>query len=110
MILFDGDVGAIRQLELYKLMTPGSNLRIYFATYQNSIEEQKFLSSIKKEQDAFDKLIREKAVSRGGFDTSSCSKCQIRRRAWSFPRTKTASQKNRKICWNQSTAEREENL
>jgi DNA excision repair protein ERCC-4 len=61
VILFDGDVSAIRQLELFKLMTPGANLRIYFATYQNSIEEQKFLSSIKKEQDSFDKLIREKA-------------------------------------------------
>lgn len=69
VILFDGDVGAIRQLELHKLMTPGANLRIYFATYQNSIEEQKFLSSIKREQDAFDKLIREKAVSETEFLT-----------------------------------------
>jgi hypothetical protein len=31
--------------------------------YENSIEEQKYLSAIRKEKDAFEKLIREKSVS-----------------------------------------------
>ena len=31
--------------------------------YENSIEEQKYLSLIRKEKDAFEKLIREKSVS-----------------------------------------------
>ena len=30
--------------------------------YDNSIEEQKYLSSIRKEKNAFERLIREKAV------------------------------------------------
>lgn len=92
-------MSAIRQLELYKLMTPGANLRIYFATYQNSIEEQKFLSSIKKEQDAFDKLIREKAVSvNTTLLTRVISKNVIfAPRAWSFLKIKMESKKSLKI-------------
>ena len=31
--------------------------------YENSIEEQKYLSAIRKEKEAFEKLIREKSVS-----------------------------------------------
>jgi len=31
--------------------------------YQDSVEEQKYLSGLRKEKDAFERLIREKAVS-----------------------------------------------
>lgn len=31
--------------------------------YENSVEEQTYLSMIRKEKDAFEKLIREKSVS-----------------------------------------------
>jgi len=30
--------------------------------YQDSVEEQKYLSGLRKEKDAFERLIREKAV------------------------------------------------
>lgn len=37
-------------------------MRVYFLLYKDSVEEQRYLSSIRKEKDAFEKLIREKGV------------------------------------------------
>jgi len=37
-------------------------LRIYFLLYGKSIEEQRYLLSVKKEKEAFENLVREKAV------------------------------------------------
>ena len=38
-------------------------MRVYFLMYKDSVEEQLYLSSIRKEKDAFSRLIREKTVS-----------------------------------------------
>jgi DNA excision repair protein ERCC-4 len=38
-------------------------VRVYFLVYKDSVEEQKYLSSIRKEKDAFVRLIKEKGVS-----------------------------------------------
>lgn len=35
---------------------------MYFMIYDNSVEEQRYLSSIRQEKEAFEKLIREKSV------------------------------------------------
>lgn len=35
--------------------------------YQDSVEEQKYLSGLRKEKDAFERLIREKAVSTAAY-------------------------------------------
>ena len=47
-------------------------MRFYFLTYTGSFEEQRYLSSIRREKESFEKLIREKAVSfsLGAGDTS----------------------------------------
>jgi hypothetical protein len=37
-------------------------LKIYFVMYENSIEEQRYLTSIRKEKNAFERLIHEKSV------------------------------------------------
>jgi len=47
---------------VYKAENPGAPLRVYFLMYENSVEEQRYLSSLRKEKEAFEMLIREKAV------------------------------------------------
>lgn len=37
-------------------------LKVYFMVYENSVEEQKYLTMVRKEKDAFEKLIRDKSV------------------------------------------------
>ena len=58
VILYDADVGFIRQLEVYKAVSPGVPLRVYFLLYENSVEEQQYLSNLKQENQAFENLIR----------------------------------------------------
>lgn len=37
-------------------------MRIYFLMYGSSVEEPKYLISIRKEKEAFERIIRERAV------------------------------------------------
>ena len=43
-------------------MHPELDVRVYFMIYENSVEEQNYLSLIRKEKEAFERLIREKSV------------------------------------------------
>jgi DNA excision repair protein ERCC-4 len=49
-------------LKVFKGTNPEHPLRIYFLLYGKSIEEQRYLLSVKKEKEAFENLVREKAV------------------------------------------------
>lgn len=51
-----------RYFQVYRSTNPGLGVRVYFMIYQDSVEEQKYLSGLRKEKDAFERLIREKAV------------------------------------------------
>ncbi|XP_068610798.1 DNA repair endonuclease XPF [Brachionichthys hirsutus] len=62
VVLYDAEVGFVRQLEIYKANRPGKPLRVYFLIYGGSTEEQKYLTSLSKEKQAFEHLIREKAT------------------------------------------------
>jgi DNA excision repair protein ERCC-4 len=62
IVLFEPEMSLIRQIEIFKARHKGYPLRVYLTTYKNSIEEQKFKSTVRKEQEAFEKLIKEKAV------------------------------------------------
>lgn len=48
--------------KVYRSSHDERNIRVYFMYYGNSVEEQRYLSSVRKEKDAFTKLIREKGV------------------------------------------------
>lgn len=50
-------------LQVYKACRPGQPLRVYFLMFSGSSEEQRFLTSIRKEKESFEQLIRTKAVS-----------------------------------------------
>ncbi|KAF7243066.1 DNA repair endonuclease XPF [Varanus komodoensis] len=61
VVLYDAELTFVRQLEIYKASRPGKPLRVYFLIYGGSAEEQRYLTTLRKEKEAFEKLIREKA-------------------------------------------------
>lgn len=48
--------------QVYRSSHDEQNIRVYFMYYGKSVEEQRYLSAVRKEKDAFTKLIREKGV------------------------------------------------
>ncbi|XP_045159646.2 DNA repair endonuclease XPF-like isoform X1 [Mercenaria mercenaria] len=62
IVLYDPDMEFVRQIEVYRATTPGSPLRVYFLMYTGSVEEQRYLTTLRKEKEAFEYLIREKAT------------------------------------------------
>lgn len=61
VILYDiNNLKFIRLLEIYHSYYNNRNLRIYLLSYTSSIEEQIYLSNIRREKDSFLKLINEK--------------------------------------------------
>ncbi|NXW26925.1 XPF endonuclease, partial [Phaetusa simplex] len=77
VVLYDAELTFVRQLEIYKASRPGKPLRqfyhifsflpppqpyrVYFLVYGGSTEEQRYLTALRKEKEAFEKLIRERA-------------------------------------------------
>ncbi|XP_016051705.1 PREDICTED: DNA repair endonuclease XPF [Miniopterus natalensis] len=61
VVLYDAELTFVRQLEIYRASRPGRPLRVYFLIYGGSTEEQRYLTALRKEKEAFEKLIREKA-------------------------------------------------
>uniref|UniRef100_A0A8C7T1S7 DNA repair endonuclease XPF n=1 Tax=Oncorhynchus mykiss TaxID=8022 RepID=A0A8C7T1S7_ONCMY len=62
VVLYDAELSFVRQLEIYKASRPGKSLRVYFLIYGGSTEEQRYLTGLAKEKQAFEHLIREKAT------------------------------------------------
>ncbi|KAJ8246038.1 hypothetical protein GJAV_G00262980 [Gymnothorax javanicus] len=62
VVLYDAELSFVRQLEIYKASRPGKPLRVYFLIYGGSTEEQRYLTALRKEKEAFEHLIREKAT------------------------------------------------
>ena len=63
IIMYEPDASFIRRVEVYRSSHLGRSVRVYFMYYGGSVEEQRYLSSVRKEKDAFTKLIRERGVS-----------------------------------------------
>ncbi|ODN80790.1 hypothetical protein L202_02941 [Cryptococcus amylolentus CBS 6039] len=57
VVLYEPNLAFIRRLEVYKNCNPGLSLRVYQMIYTNSFEEDRFLSTIQREAEAFKKLI-----------------------------------------------------
>ncbi|KAL8283775.1 hypothetical protein RQP46_005207 [Phenoliferia psychrophenolica] len=62
IILYDPNPAFVRRVEAYRSAHQGLAVRVYFLMYKDSVEEQRYLSSVRKEKDAFERLIREKGV------------------------------------------------
>jgi DNA excision repair protein ERCC-4 len=63
VIMFEPDAAFIRRIEVYRSSHTDRNVRVYFMYYGESVEEQRYLAAVRKEKDAFTKLIRERGVS-----------------------------------------------
>ncbi|KAI8369465.1 uncharacterized protein BYT42DRAFT_584566 [Radiomyces spectabilis] len=62
IIMYDPDPAFVRRIEVYRAMHPNVHVQVYFMLYDNSVEEQNYLSLIRKEKEAFESLIREKSI------------------------------------------------
>lgn len=62
VIMYEPDAAFIRRVEVYRSSHTDRNVRVYFMYYGGSVEEQRYLSAVRKEKDAFTRLIKEKGV------------------------------------------------
>lgn len=60
VIMYEPDAAFIRRIEVYRSSHDDRNVRVYFMYYGGSVEEQRYLSAVRKEKDAFTRLIKEK--------------------------------------------------
>ncbi|RJE19189.1 DNA repair protein [Aspergillus sclerotialis] len=60
IIMYEPDPAFIRRVEVYRSSHVGRNVRVYFLYYGGSVEEQRYLSAVRREKDSFTKLIKEK--------------------------------------------------
>jgi DNA excision repair protein ERCC-4 len=61
IILYEPDASFIRRVEVYRSSHNDRNVRCYFMYYGGSVEEQHYLYTVRREKDAFTKLIKERA-------------------------------------------------
>ncbi|KAH8601201.1 hypothetical protein B0O99DRAFT_251182 [Bisporella sp. PMI_857] len=61
IIMYEPDAAFVRRVEVYRSSHNDRNVRVYFLYYGGSVEEQRYLSSVRREKDAFTKLIKEKS-------------------------------------------------
>ncbi|KKZ63556.1 DNA excision repair protein ERCC-4 [[Emmonsia] crescens] len=60
IIMYEPDAAFIRRVEVYRSSHTDREVRVYFLYYGGSVEEQRYLSAVRREKDAFTKLIKEK--------------------------------------------------
>jgi DNA excision repair protein ERCC-4 len=63
IVMYEPDLAFIRRVEVYRSSHTDRNVRVYFMYYGGSVEEQRYLSSSRREKDSFTKLIKERGVS-----------------------------------------------
>lgn len=62
VVMYEPDAAFIRRVEVYRSSHEDRNIRVYFMYYGGSVEEQRYLSAVRREKDAFTRLIKEKGV------------------------------------------------
>jgi DNA excision repair protein ERCC-4 len=58
VVLYEPDQAFIREVEVYKAERPGAPCRVYLLQHDTSTDEQRFLAALRREQEAFQTLIR----------------------------------------------------
>jgi DNA excision repair protein ERCC-4 len=61
VVMYEPDASFIRRVEVYRSSHNDRNVRVYFMYYRGSVEEQRYLSTVRREKDAFTGLIKERA-------------------------------------------------
>ncbi|XP_065217330.1 DNA repair endonuclease XPF isoform X2 [Planococcus citri] len=60
IVMYDVDVTAIRQIEVFQCRNSELQIVVYFPMYAGAIEEQAYLTTLRRERNAFEFLIEEK--------------------------------------------------
>ncbi|KAF8310984.1 hypothetical protein DL93DRAFT_2061523 [Clavulina sp. PMI_390] len=60
IIMFDPNQDFLRRVEVFRAMQPGLALRVYFMSHHDTSEEQRFLVGVRREKEAFERLINER--------------------------------------------------
>lgn len=66
VILYHTNVAAVRQIEVYearKKRPPVSRVKVFLITHAQTVEEQSYLTALRREKQAFEMIIDLKAVS-----------------------------------------------
>lgn len=70
IVVYHPDMTFVREIEVYKAENPSKRLKVYFIFYEESTEVQKFEASIRRENGAFESLIRQKSMMMIPIDQS----------------------------------------
>ena len=62
VVLYDSEISTVRQLEVFQASHPNFKLKVFFLMFGKSVEEQAYLSSLRREKMAMEMLIKEKTV------------------------------------------------
>ncbi|PWA97638.1 restriction endonuclease, type II-like superfamily protein [Artemisia annua] len=62
IVVYHPDIAFVREIEVYKAENPSIKVKVYFLFYEDSTEVQKFEASIRRENGAFESLIRQKSM------------------------------------------------
>ena len=62
IIIYHPDITFVREVEVYNAENPSKRVKVYFLFYEDSTEVQKFEASIRRENGAFESLIRQKSM------------------------------------------------
>ncbi|PHT92856.1 DNA repair endonuclease UVH1 [Capsicum annuum] len=62
IIAYHPDIAFVREVEIYKAENPSRMVKVYFLFYEDSTEMQKFEASVRRENGAFESLIRQKSL------------------------------------------------
>lgn len=61
VIMYEPDAAFIRRIEVYRSSHTDRTVKVFFMYYGGSVEEQRYLSAVRREKDSFTRLIRERA-------------------------------------------------
>lgn len=61
VIMYEPDAAFIRRIEVYRSSHTDRTVKVFFMYYGGSVEEQRYLSTVRREKDAFTRLIKERA-------------------------------------------------
>ncbi|XP_076912094.1 DNA repair endonuclease UVH1-like [Bidens hawaiensis] len=62
IVVYHPDIAFVREIEIYKAENPSKRVKVYFLFYEDSTEVQKFEASVRRENGAFESLIRQKSM------------------------------------------------
>ncbi|XP_010436061.1 PREDICTED: DNA repair endonuclease UVH1-like isoform X1 [Camelina sativa] len=94
IIVYHPDMAFVRELEVYKAENPQRKLKVYFIFYDESTEVQKFEASIRRENGAFESLIRQKSSMMIPVDQDGL--CMGSNSSTEFPASSTQNSLTRK--------------